>query len=111
MALSDEERRVLDEMERHLMGSTADVVSTTPRRADLTLVTLGVLVVVVGIGVLLTGVVVQLPLVGVVGFGVMVVGTLMILNRRGTERPTQPKSPRATTKLSDRWDRRMDGEL
>jgi hypothetical protein len=70
------------------------------------------LVLVAGIGVLIAGVVSQLPIVGVAGFGVMVVGTLLILNRKGEVRPAaspRPKTPRS--KIADRWDRRMDGEL
>ncbi len=43
MALSEEERRVLAEMERQLTGVTADVVSVAPRRANVTLITVGVL--------------------------------------------------------------------
>lgn len=112
MALSEEERRVLAEMERQLTGVTADVVSIAPRRANVTLITVGVLVLVAGIGILLAGVVSQLPVVGVAGFGVMVVGTLLTLNRRGEIRAdstSRPKSPRS--KIADRWDRRMDGEI
>jgi len=112
MALSEEERRVLAEMERQLTGVTADVVSVAPRRANVTLITVGGLVLVAGIGVLIAGVVSQLPLVGVAGFGVMVVGTLLTLNRKGdvrTESSPRPKSPRS--KIADRWDRRMDGEI
>lgn len=115
MALSEEERRVLDEMERQLTGVEADVVSTSPRRANATLVTIGVLVIVAGIGVLVAGVVLQLPILGVVGFGVMVGGTLLSLNRRGEARPgrptraARPSAPKS--KLEDRWDRRMDGDI
>jgi hypothetical protein len=112
MALSEEERRVLAEMERQLTGVTADVVSVASRRANVTLVTVGVLVLVAGIGVLIGGVVSQLPVVGVAGFGVMVVGTLLALNRKGEVRSasaSRAKSPRS--KIADRWDRRMDGEV
>ena len=112
MALSEEERRVLAEMERQLTGVTADVVSVAPRRANVTLITVGVLVLVAGVGVLLAGVVSQLPVVGVAGFGVMVVGTLLTLNRKGEIRaatPPRAKSPRS--KIADRWERRMDGEI
>jgi hypothetical protein len=99
-------------MERQLTGVTADVVSVAPRRANVTLITVGVLVLVAGVGVLLAGVVSQLPVVGVAGFGVMVVGTLLTLNRKGeirTDTPPRPKSPRS--KIADRWERRMDGEI
>lgn len=111
MALSEEERRVLAEMERQLTGSTADVVSVSPRRANLTLVTVGVLVLVAGVGVLITGVVLQLPIVGVAGFGVMVAGTLLALNRQGDSRPVATNKPKRRSTLEDRWDRRMDGEI
>jgi hypothetical protein len=112
MTLSDDERRVLAEMERQLTGSTADVVSTTPRRANITLVTIGVLVIVAGIGVLLAGVVFQSPIIGVVGFGVMVVGTMMTLNNKGDALPARSvKTPTPRSRIADRWDRRMEGDL
>lgn len=112
MTLSDDERRVLAEMERQLTGASADVVSTSPRRANVTLVTIGVLVIVAGIGVLLAGVVVQLPVVGVVGFGVMVLGTMLTLNNKGDALPAgKPKAPSSTSRIADRWDRRMGGDL
>jgi hypothetical protein len=112
MTLSDDERRVLAEMERQLTGSSADVVSTTPRRANITLVTIGVLVLVAGIGVLLAGVVLQSPIVGVVGFGVMVVGTMMTLNNKGDARPARAaKTATPRSRIADRWDRRMEGDL
>ena len=112
MTLSDDERRVLAEMERQLTGSTADVVSTSPRRANITLVTIGVLVIVAGIGVLLAGVVFQSPLIGVIGFGVMVVGTMMALNNKGDARPASSvKTPTPRSRIADRWDRRMEGDL
>lgn len=112
MALSDEERRVLEEMERQLTGSSADVVSTSPRRANVTLITVGVLVIAAGIGLLLAGVVFQWPVLGVAGFGVMVVGTLLTLNRSGDARPARSsRVPTARSKLADRWERRMDGEI
>jgi hypothetical protein len=112
MALSEEERRVLAEMERQLTGVTADVVSVAPRRANVTLITVGVLVLVAGIGVLVAGVISQLPVLGVAGFGVMVVGTLLTLNRKGEVRAASAPRPRAPrSKIADRWDRRMDGEI
>jgi hypothetical protein len=87
-------------------------VSTTPRRANITLVTIGVLVLVAGIGVLLAGVVLQSPIVGVVGFGVMVVGTMMTLNNKGDTRPARAaKTATPRSRIADRWDRRMEGDL
>jgi len=109
MAFSDEERRVLEEMERQLSGTSADVVNPSLRRANPTLVTIGVLVLVAGVGVLLAGVVVQIPLLGVAGFGVMMVGAMLTVNRRGDLRPVS--KPRSDSKLADRWERRLDGDL
>jgi hypothetical protein len=109
MAFSDEERRVLEEMERQLSGSIADVVNPSPRRANVTLITIGVLVLFAGVGVLLAGVVLQFPLIGVAGFGVMMVGAMLTVNRRGEVRP--PSKPRSASKLADRWERRLDGDL
>ena len=109
MAFSDEERRVLEEMERQLSGSNADVVNPSARRANPTLVTIGVLVLVAGVGVLLAGVVLQFPIVGVAGFGVMMIGAMLTANRRGDARPAS--APRTESKLADRWERRLDGDL
>lgn len=119
MALSDDERRVLDEMERQLRASTSDVVEIgTPRRVNATAVVVGVLVIVAGIGVLLGGIVSQFPVIGVVGFGAMVVGVLIATSSRGDAGPVAPTAPRATaprpqrkSSFEERWDRRMDGEL
>lgn len=115
MSLSDDERRVLEEMERQLTG--ADVLSVgTPRRADLKLAAIGLGLFILGLGSLISGVVVQTPLLGVLGFGVMVVGVMLMLNRRGDAstpragtRPAQSAPTRST--LEDRWQRRIDGEL
>ncbi|MEY4313332.1 MAG: hypothetical protein RLZZ319_841 [Actinomycetota bacterium] len=115
MSLSDDERRVLEEMERQLTG--ADVLSVrAPRRADLKLAAIGLGVFILGLGSLVAGVVIQTPLLGVLGFGVMVVGVLLMLNRRGdTAAPRSSSGPTksapAQSTLEDRWQRRMDGEL
>lgn len=114
MALSDDERRVLEEMERHLRASTSDVVDITPRRRiNATAVTVGVLAIVAGVGILLAGIVNQFPLLGVIGFGVMVIGVFVATSRRGsTERAassTKPRAPKSST-FEQRWDRRMGGE-
>lgn len=115
MALSDDERRVLEEMERQLTGANV-VTVRAPRRANIKLAIIGVVVLVAGIGVLLSGVVTQTPALGVVGFGVMVLGMFLILNRRGEQSDAPPRgnstppSPRSS-RMEDRWQRRMDGEL
>lgn len=119
MALSDDERRVLEEMERQLRASTSDVVEIgTPRRINATAVIVGVLVILAGVVVLLGGISAQFPLIGVAGFGLMVIGVFVATTRRGNggsipsapTRPTAPKPQRRST-FEERWDRRMDGEL
>ena len=116
MALSDDERRVLEEMERHLRSSTNDVVDLAPtRRVNPTSVTVGVLLVVAGISVLLAAVMFHVPVVGVLGFGAMVVGVLVALRRTGGEprpnpRGNRPSAPKQST-FEQRWERRMGGDL
>ncbi|MEY4476532.1 MAG: hypothetical protein RJA31_36 [Actinomycetota bacterium] len=115
MALSDDERRVLEEMERHLRASTSDVMDITPRRRiDATMVTVGVLMIVAGIGILLSGIINRFPPLGIVGFVVMVVGVLISTTRRGkseSARPS-PSAPRPSkpSTFEARWDRRMGGD-
>lgn len=126
MPLSEQEQRLLEEMERSLYQNDADFVATaSPRRGrtNYTLVVVGVLVAVLGIATLIAGVIIRQPLVGVLGFAVMFVGVLLAVAppRRGgaAEAPSgsAPKRGRATSgsssgfmdSLNDRWDRRQDG--
>lgn len=116
MALSDDERRVLEEMERQLRASTSDVVEIGPRRRiNATMVTIGILIIIAGIGVLLGGIMAQFPLVGVVGFVAMVVGLLIATSRKASTpvsaspRASAPRPARKST-FEERWDRRMDGD-
>jgi len=120
MPLSEQEQRLLEEMERSLYQNDADFVATVnPRRGkpNYTVLAVGVLVAVAGIATLLTGVIVRQPLVGILGFIVMFVGVLLAVNppRSSTPDPTNraPKrkgsSPRFMDSLNDRWDKRQDG--
>ena len=65
-------------------------------------------------GVLLAGIINQFPILGVVGFGIMVAGVLTSTTRRGKSEPAAPKSsgprsPKPST-FEARWDRRMGGD-
>ncbi|MEN9740554.1 MAG: hypothetical protein RLZ72_820 [Actinomycetota bacterium] len=118
MALSDDERRVLEEMERHLRASTSDVMDIGPRRrVNATSVTIGLLIVVVGIGILLGGIIMRFTVLGVLGFGAMVAGVLIATNRSGGTSDRRPQAPRVNPKPSkpssfeERWERRMGGDL
>lgn len=113
MPLSEQEQRLLDEMERNLYKNEADIVetSTGPRQINFSRVALGLLVLVVGIAVVVAGVAVNIPLIGVGGFGLAVVGALVALS---ANRPSPvvdeadtraPSADRAASKQSGFMDR------
>ncbi len=82
MPLSEQEQRLLDEMERNLYHSDADDVTTVGARrgrANGTAIALAALGFVVGIGLLLTGVIIRQPLVGVLGFAAMLAGAVLVI--------------------------------
>jgi hypothetical protein len=82
MPLSEQEQRLLEEMERSLYHNDADFVagsSSRHGRPTYTMIVTGVLVGVVGVGTLIAGVGLRLPLVGVIGFILMFVGVLIAL--------------------------------
>jgi Protein of unknown function (DUF3040) len=126
MPLSEQEQRLLDEMERSLYHNDADFVATmgarTGARPNYTSLVVGILVAVLGIATLVTGVVVQQPLVGVLGFAIMFAGVLIAITPRrsggkarmkGTPGPTKKRARRNSggfmDSLGERWDRRQDG--
>jgi hypothetical protein len=78
MPLSEQEQRLLDEMERHLANKDADVVA--PRDGQ-TLsyrnIVYGTVLVLVGLGGLVFGVSSGLIVVGVIAFVVMVAGVVL----------------------------------
>jgi hypothetical protein len=129
MPLSEQEQRLLDEMERHLLHNDADIV--TAPSGDRTLsyrnLVYGAVLLLVGIGALVAGVAlggqlgaVASIIVGVIGFAAMVAGVILAATpvRRvgGTPRArtgASSKPPRASAsfmdRMNDRWDRRQDG--
>ena len=121
MPLSEHEQRLLEEMERSLYQNDADFVATVnPRRGktNYTILAVGVLVAVVGIATLVGGVIIQQPIVGVLGFAVMFVGVLLAVapprRAAGAAEPTEaPRKARSGSlfmdNLNDRWDNRQDG--
>ena len=123
MPLSEQEQRLLDEMERHLMRNDADVVSapTDGRTLSYRNIVYGTVLVLVGLGALIVGVSTQLIIVGVIGFVVMLGGVILAVTpTRGIPRgpveaaaPSAPK-PRANSsfmdRMNDRWDRRHEGQ-
>jgi len=125
MPLSEQEQRALDEMERSLYQNDADFVSAvSPRKGkpNYRMMVIGVLVGVAGVIALLTGVIVQQPLVGVLGFVVMFVGVLLFVSppRSSGADPAPDPSPSSASRsakrspsfmdtINERWDRRQDG--
>lgn len=124
MPLSEQEQRLLEEMERSLYQNDADFVATvSPRRGktNYTVLVLGILIGVLGIAALVTGVVVHQPLIGVLGFAIMFVGVLLaVAPPRRADHAASPQ-PSATKRkparaggfmdnLNERWDKRQDGQ-
>jgi hypothetical protein len=121
MPLSEQEQRLLDEMERSLYHNDADFVATAGARRgkpNYTWVVLGSLLAVAGIGGIVAGVATQLPVIGVIGFVVMFGGVLLALARpkasddldepRASGKSHQRKSG-FMDRMNERWDRRQSG--
>ena len=128
MPLSEQEQRLLDEMERQLMHTDADVVHASASRSfSYRNLLLGALLVLVGLGAIIAGIalwhtnVVAAVIVGVLGFGAMLVGVILAVAPGKGEAPTdvpgspsQQKSPSAGSasfmdRMNDRWDKRQQG--
>jgi len=123
MPLSEQEQRLLDEMERNLYQNDADFVATVGGargRTNYRGIILGAVLVVVGIAVLLVGVGSSLLVVGVLGFIIMFAGVIVALTptRSAKSAPRQPgtTAPTATagrsggfmSNLNERWEKRQE---
>ena len=127
MPLSEQEQRLLDEMERSLYHNDADFVSAVGGgrgRLNYGALVLGILVGILGLGVVIGGVIFHQPVIGLVGFVAMFGGVLLALRRtkRGSgAAPMAPGAPTASAaggkassksgfmdRLNDRWERRDD---
>ena len=121
MALSEHEQRLLDEMERRLYQSEADLLpaaSGQPRRFNYRSLVLGTLLALVGIGLLIGGAAIQQLWLGLIGFVAMLGGVLVMFSKRteieGFEDPASPgKRPSGSQKesLSERMERRWDERM
>ncbi|PZF56453.1 hypothetical protein DEJ23_09760 [Curtobacterium sp. MCSS17_008] len=128
MPLSEQEQRLLEEMERSLYQNDSDFVARVTRRqgrASYTSITLGVLGALVGIAIVVLALVFKQPLLGLPGFVVMLAGVLYAL-RPGMRVPgSGAKAPRAgkpsssrtsrpssggsfMDRMNERWDKRND---
>jgi len=122
MPLSEQEQRLLDEMERHLLHNDADVVSapTGDRALSYRNLVYGALLLLAGVGGLIAGVVIGDVwgiVVGVVSFAAMLGGVMLAVTPVRRSVPAAPREsaakPQKSTsfmdRMNDRWDRRQDG--
>lgn len=127
MPLSEQEQKLLDEMERSLYHNDADFVSAVNAgrgRLNYGALVLGILLAIAGLVVVIVGVITHLLIVGLVGFVGMFAGVLLALRpstssaARPASGPRTGSSPSAAAsnrtnlmdKLNDRWDKRQDRE-
>ena len=119
MPLSEQEQRLLDEMERHLMRNDADVVSAPRGGRTLSYrnIVYGTILVLLGIGGLIMGVSLQVIAVGVIGFVVMLGGVILAITpgrgataRVEPERSAKPQGNGSSfmDRMNDRWDKRQE---
>ena len=97
MPLSEHEQRLLDEMERNLYQNDADFVEPVVARGryDVAMLTVGALVAVVGLGLVLLGVIIQQPFIGILGFVVMLAGVLIAMRRARSASEPSSRGPLA----------------
>ena len=126
MPLSEQEQRLLEEMERGLYHNDADFVATvggSSLRPNYRSISLGVLAAVAGIGGLIAGVAIQQLWLGVLGFVVMFAGVLIATTPSKSARQMSAAAPRSRPnqqqrssqrgfmdRMNERWDRRQDGQ-
>jgi hypothetical protein len=115
MPLSEQEQRLLDEMERSLYHGDADFVASVGRargRVSYTAVVGGILLAVAGIGVLILGVLLHNWFVGALGFAAMFGGVVLavgVRSRRGGGAFPASSGRRHggfMDRLGERWERR-----
>ena len=135
MPLSEHEQRLLEQMERALHEEDPKLASTLRHGSNYTVngrqVLLGSFGVVLGLAALLGGVIPSLVILGVVGFLLMLGGTLMIgsafrgpkqaaanagtgTGSAGSTQKRAAKSPKNSdgfmSKVEERWRKRREGE-
>ncbi len=120
MPLSEQEQRLLEEMERSLYQNDADFVATVGARGgrrNYRTIVIGILVAIVGVVAVVAGVILRQPVIGVAGFVVMFVGVLVALSPPKSGGPAAARSSRAEQpkqgfmdRLNERWDRRQDDQ-
>jgi hypothetical protein len=124
MPLSEQEQRLLEEMERSLYQNDSDFVARVTKRQGrptYTSITLGVLGGLAGVAIVIAGLAIRQPWLGLIGFVVMLGGVLLAL--RPGMRPGRSSKPRSSKpsgssgssgsfmdRMNDRWDKRGDNQ-
>ncbi|WP_430593066.1 DUF3040 domain-containing protein [Humidisolicoccus flavus] len=103
MALSEQEQRLLEEMERNLYKNEADIVQTSvgPRCTDYTKVAIGLLLLVAGLGAIVAAVATRIPLIGVAGFALALAGVLVAIAANKPVEIDPQAEPSASQRESD----------
>ena len=123
MPLSEHEQRLLEQMEKALYAEDPTVAtslrSAPGARAARGRAALGVLGVLAGLALLIAGVATTVIALGVLGFILMLVGSVTIYSAFGARAADEsaatnpsapaPKAPGFMDRLEDRWRRRADG--
>ncbi len=126
MPLSEQEQRLLEEMERSLYQNDSDFVARVTRRQGrptYTTIAVGVLGALAGVAVVVVGLVIRQPLLGILGFVIMLAGVLFAL-RPGMRAPKakpgrtpksgRPSGPKSSSggsfmdRMNERWDKRNE---
>ena len=115
MALSEREQRLLDELERGLYASDANLaqklnrpLSVSPRK-----IVAGLALALIGLSLLIVAVTIQIVAFGVVGFLIMLAGLVLASSGQSRKSPLATTSKPTGTKranknsFQDRWDRRQ----
>lgn len=124
MALSDREQRLLEEMERQLYKSEADVLSPSEgqmRRPQYRAIVIGVVAASAGVALMLLAVILNILLLGLAGFVVMLIGVLFIFSPKqqasaegaGEKKASQQSRARSSqsfsARMEQRWQERGEG--
>ncbi len=132
MALSEREKRLLEEMERNWYDSESDLLSPPDSKAirpSYRSLVVGILIGLAGLAALLVAVIVAQPLVGLLGFVVMLAGVLFAMTPSKGAREGDRVSPDSadsmgdaaagsarsarsslTERMAERWERRSHDE-
>jgi len=113
MALSEHEKRLLDQMEAALLTEDPKLATTLsgtkmPIARNRSLLAIGLLA--LGLATIFGGLIAKVTLIGVIGFLVALSGLILLISSlgAGVKGAKTPRSPRKGFGLSDRLEKRWD---